>query len=227
MIMYQLYTNYIFTLYVVRMVSTFGRECGSTGYGCQSWSWLAEQEQKCVFTCPRCSRLKIWSRETGSAVSFRVGPFILHTQAEFGAYSRDSSRFPRRRPSMLHRPVPSLSGNAIAYRWRSLPRVRQHGASRPQGSSSNGCYLFRSHHRLTNVRLYFSTLMVLCNGNVMCDTENIITVQRVCLWSIRTSLVLSLQLRNYGFIKSKLKASRIPILLVVTTRYEVERVISW
>ena len=30
--------------------------------------------------------------------------------------------------------VPSLSGHAIAYRWRSLPRVRQHRASKPQGS---------------------------------------------------------------------------------------------
>ena len=31
--------------------------------------------------------------------------------------------------------VPSLSGHAFAYRWRSLPRVRRHGASKPQGSS--------------------------------------------------------------------------------------------
>ena len=32
-------------------------------------------------------------------------------------------------------PVPSFSGRAIAYRWRSLPRVRRHRASKPQGSS--------------------------------------------------------------------------------------------
>ena len=31
--------------------------------------------------------------------------------------------------------VPSLSGHAIAYRWRSLPRVRRHRASKSQGSS--------------------------------------------------------------------------------------------
>ena len=31
--------------------------------------------------------------------------------------------------------VPSLSGHAIAYRWRSLPRVRRRRASKPQGSS--------------------------------------------------------------------------------------------
>ena len=67
----------------------------------------------------------------------------LHTQAESinSAYSRDSSRVPRRRPFVyLKLPyaiesVPSLSGHAIAYRWRSLPRVRRHMARKPQGSS--------------------------------------------------------------------------------------------
>ena len=66
-------------------------------------------------------------------------PAHLHTQAKSGAYLRDSSRVPRRRPFM--KPpyaigsVPSLSGHVTAYRWRSLPRVRQHRASKPQGSS--------------------------------------------------------------------------------------------
>ena len=66
-------------------------------------------------------------------------PAHLHTQAESGAYLRDSSPVPRRRPFM--KPpyaigsAPSLSGHAIAYRWRSLPRVRRHRASKPQGSS--------------------------------------------------------------------------------------------
>ena len=66
-------------------------------------------------------------------------PAHLHTQAESGAYLRDSSRVPRRRPFM--KPpyaigsVPSLSDYAITYRWRSLPRVRRHRASKPQGSS--------------------------------------------------------------------------------------------
>ena len=66
-------------------------------------------------------------------------PAHLHAQAESGAYLRDSSRVPRRRPFM--KPpyaigsVPSLSGHAVAYRWRSLPRVRRHRASKPQGSS--------------------------------------------------------------------------------------------
>ena len=66
-------------------------------------------------------------------------PAHLHTQAESGAYLRDSSGVPRRRPLMKLSyaigSVPSLSGRAIAYRWRSLPRVRRHRASKPQGSS--------------------------------------------------------------------------------------------
>ena len=45
------------------------------------------------------SCLRIWSRETGSAVRSRVSTAHLHTQAESGAYLlRDSSRVPRRRP---------------------------------------------------------------------------------------------------------------------------------
>ena len=66
-------------------------------------------------------------------------PAHLHTQAESGAHLWNSSRVPRRHPFM--KPpydigsVPSSSGHAIAYRWRSLPRVRRHRASKPQGSS--------------------------------------------------------------------------------------------
>ena len=67
-------------------------------------------------------------------------PAHLHTQAESGAYLRDSSRVPRRHPFMkppyAMGSVPSLSGHAIiAYRWRSLPRARRHRASKLQGSS--------------------------------------------------------------------------------------------
>ena len=66
-------------------------------------------------------------------------PAHLHTQAESGAYFRDSSRVPRRRPIMKPSyaigSVPSLSGHAIAYRWRSLSRARRHRANKPQGSS--------------------------------------------------------------------------------------------
>ena len=53
----------------------------------------------------------------------------------------DSSRVPRRRPFIYLKPlyaigsVPSISSHAIANRWRSLPRVCRHRASKPQGSS--------------------------------------------------------------------------------------------
>ena len=68
-------------------------------------------------------------------------PAHLYTLAESGAYLRDSSRVPRRRPSIYLKPpyaigsVPRLSGHANTYRWRSLPRVRRHRASKPRGSS--------------------------------------------------------------------------------------------
>ena len=67
-------------------------------------------------------------------------PAHLHSQGESSAYLRGSSRVPRRRPFIYLKPpyaigsVPSLSGHAIAYRWRSLPRVRRHRVSKPQGS---------------------------------------------------------------------------------------------
>ena len=68
-------------------------------------------------------------------------PAHLYTQAESGAHLRDSSQVPWRRPYIYLKPpyaigsVPSLSGHAIAYRWRSLPRVRRHRASKTHGSS--------------------------------------------------------------------------------------------
>ena len=68
-------------------------------------------------------------------------PAHLHTQAESGAYLRNFSGVPQRRlfiyfkPPYAIRSIPSLSGHAIACRWRSLPRVRRHRASKPQGSS--------------------------------------------------------------------------------------------
>ena len=51
----------------------------------QSCLWSTGQG-KMHLPCPR-SRLRIWSRETGSAVPSRVSPLILHAQAESGAYS--------------------------------------------------------------------------------------------------------------------------------------------
>ena len=94
---------------------------GSIGYGCQACSWSAEQEKSC-FACPR-SRLRVCSRETGSAVPSRVSLLILHTQPESGAYLRGSSRVPRQRPFIyLNHHTPS--GQSRVYR---VTQVRTDG----------------------------------------------------------------------------------------------------
>ena len=58
----------------VCMVSHIYQDHGSTGYGCQSCSWSAEQEKK-KKSCPRL-RLRIWSPETSSAVPSRVSLLV-------------------------------------------------------------------------------------------------------------------------------------------------------
>ena len=73
------------------------------------------------------------SRDGFGPVPSRVSLLIIPAQAESGAYSRGeasspSSCFPRRRPSIRSttiESVPSSSRQAIAYRWRSPPRVRR------------------------------------------------------------------------------------------------------
>ena len=90
-------------------------------------------------------------------------PAHLHTQAKCGAYLRDSSRVPRWRPFIyLNRHTPS--GQSRVYRVTrlrtdgcSLPRVRRHMASNPQGSQRKGCCLFRFHYGPIFMRLYFPT----------------------------------------------------------------------
>ena len=66
------------------------------------------------FPFPR-SHLRIWSRQTGSAIPSGVSLLILHIQTESGAYSRDSSRFPRRHlfiyTAIRHRIRPEFIGS--------------------------------------------------------------------------------------------------------------------
>ena len=52
-------------------------EYGSTGYGCRSCSWSAEQGKIFCSPCPRSHQI-IWSREAGSAVPSRVSPLLFH-----------------------------------------------------------------------------------------------------------------------------------------------------
>ena len=86
-------------------------------------------------------------------------PARLRAQAESGAYLWDSSQVPRRsryvylKPTYAIGSVPSFSGHAIVYRWRSLPRVRRHRASKPQGSTSAD--LAGHRHGPINMRLSF------------------------------------------------------------------------
>ena len=92
------------------------------------------------FPCPRL-RLRIWSRETGSAVPSRVSLLIsvlrLNLVLTYGIppeFHGGVHLFAK--PSYAIGSISSLSGHAIAYRWRSLPRrARRHrAASKPQGS---------------------------------------------------------------------------------------------
>ena len=93
------------------------------------------------FPCPR-SRLRfgfarqVWLYRLLSACSFSILTLnlVLGILPEFRGGVHIFLPAPHTIGS-----VPSLSGHAIAYRWRSLPRVRWHRASSPQGSSSNGC----------------------------------------------------------------------------------------
>ena len=88
--------------------------------------------------CPRAC-LRIWSRETGSAVPSRVSLLIsilrLNLVLTYGILPEFRGGVHFMKLPYAIGSVPSLSGHAIAYRWRSLPRVRRHRASKPQGSS--------------------------------------------------------------------------------------------
>ena len=98
--------------------------------------WSAEQG-KLIFPCPRAC-LRIWSRETGSAVPSRVSLLIsifrLNLVLTYGIPPEFRGGVHMKPPYAIGS-VPSLSGHhVVAYRWRSLPRVRRHRASKPQGS---------------------------------------------------------------------------------------------
>ena len=127
------------------MISTFSRAWINRVWfanpACDHLNW-----ETIFFRCPR-SCLKIWSRETGSAVPSRVSPLILHAQDESDWLVLTRGISPAFRYFMAS--VPSLLGHAIACtQWRSLSRVRRHRASNPRGSSSKGCCPFRFHHGL-------------------------------------------------------------------------------
>ena len=87
-------------------------------------------------------------------------PAHLHTQAESGAYLRDSSRVPRRRPFIYLKPTyamgsaPSLSGHVIAY-----PMAFTADSPPEQGQSISRYFrtsaALAGHHGPSNMRLSF------------------------------------------------------------------------
>ena len=120
---------------------TFSKSKDQPGQVCQSSSWSAEQG-KLMFLCPR-SRNVVSRDGFGSPVPRQPGH--LHTQAGSGCVltgflpSSTAASIYLLKPPYAIGSVPSLSGHAIAYRWRSLPRVRRHRASKKrQCNSSNG-----------------------------------------------------------------------------------------
>ena len=88
-----------------------------------------------MFPSPRTC-LRIWFRETGSAVPSRVSLLIsilfrLNLVLTYGITPEfHGGRCSFMKPPYAIGSVPSLSG------WRSLPRVRRYRASKPQGISS-------------------------------------------------------------------------------------------
>ena len=123
--------------FLVCVWSSLSADWASNWYGWQSCLWSAGQGKR-NFPCPR-SRLRVWSRELGSAVPSRVSPLVLHTQAESGAYTRDSTPLSATvsiRTVIRHRAGPEFIGSRkCVTNW--------HRAGSSQGSSINGSFLFR------------------------------------------------------------------------------------
>ena len=95
--------------------------------------------EKFIFPCPR-SCLRIWSRETGSVIPSRVSLLISIHRLNLVLTYGIPPKFRGGVHLFIHNryaigSVPSVSGHAITYRWRSLPRVRRHSSSKPQCSS--------------------------------------------------------------------------------------------
>ena len=125
--------------------------------------WVSCFEQD-GFSCPR-SRLRIWSRETGSAVSSRVSACSFSILRLNLVLTRGIPPDVRGGLHLLSLPYPlgsgpSLSGHATMYRWRSLPRVRWHRVSSPQGSSSTGCCLCITIDQLLWASIFLQPLLL-------------------------------------------------------------------
>ena len=106
---------------------------GSTKYSCHSCSsWSTDQGK--LLIAYLCSRLRIWSRETGSDVPSRASQLYTHTEPEsmVRVYPLDSSRFLRRRANSFNimplaiGPIRSLSGHATDMHRRCIKSGTTH-----------------------------------------------------------------------------------------------------
>ena len=96
--------------------------------------------------------MRLWSRETGSAVPCRVSLLMLHTRAEYCAYSRDSSRFPRRRPFTLYRHTTPSGQSRVIGSSRKYCVPTAFTADSPRQHWANSIVLY------CTVLLYFTIL---------------------------------------------------------------------
>ena len=129
----------------------------STGKGCQSCSWSAEQG-KIIFPCTR-SRLRILSRETGSAVPSRISLLILHSQSESVALLTEFLPISAAASIFFYRHTPS--GHSRVYR---VTRLRIDGIHCRESAGIGPVVLkvvpvtgaaLAGHHGPINVRLSF------------------------------------------------------------------------
>ena len=129
---------------------------------CQSWSWSAEHG-KYFSPYPR-SRLRIRSRQTGSAVPSCVSSLILHELNLIGWCSfmgflplpRDGVHI-YRQPSSCQSLLEFIRSRDCVSMVFTAESIRRHRASSPQGSYSNGSCLFRYHRGPFFARLSIST----------------------------------------------------------------------
>ena len=112
----------------------------------QYCSWSAEQE-KGIFSCPR-SRLRVWSRDTDSAVPSRVSLLIPILRPNLVLNLRNSSRFPRRRPRLFK---PTYAIGSVPSLWVTQLRIDGVHCQESAGTGPvnlkvvpNGCCLGRS-----------------------------------------------------------------------------------
>ena len=129
--------------------SSLSAEHKSTGYGCQSCSWSAENREFNISLSPFAPENLVSRDGFGSPVARQSAH--LYSRAESGAYLlRDPSRFPRRRRAFIYLNRHTPSGQSRLYR---VTQMRTDGVHCRESVDTgpvnlkvvpNGCCLGRS-----------------------------------------------------------------------------------